>query len=105
MRRSAFLVRVIGIGILLHIYIGFRLIPDLPVGSVGRALALLWLVLSCGLIPLGVLARALERQPLPDRLARLRPLPIGFFSRPLLATLRPRPLPAPLPSLHSPRAH
>jgi uncharacterized protein len=87
MRRSAFLVRVIGIGILLHIYIGFRLIPDLPVGSVGRALALLWLVLSCGLIPLGVLARALERQPLADRLAWLGLLAMGFFSSLLVATL------------------
>ena len=33
MRRSSFLVRFILIGILLHIYVGFRLIPDMPVSS------------------------------------------------------------------------
>jgi predicted MPP superfamily phosphohydrolase len=87
MRRSAFLVRVIVIGILLHVYIGFRLIPDLPVGSVVRVLAVLWLVLSCGLIPLGVLARALERQPLADGLAWVGLLAMGFFSSLLVLTL------------------
>ena len=57
MRRSSFLVRFILIGILLHIYVGLRLIPDMPVDATGRWLCALWLVLSIFLIPLGM-ARA-----------------------------------------------
>ena len=39
MRRSAFFLRVIGIGILFHIYVGMRLIPAAPVGAPLRWLA------------------------------------------------------------------
>ncbi|WP_207001758.1 metallophosphoesterase [Trinickia mobilis] len=87
MRRSGFFVRAIGIGVLLHVYIGLRLIPELPVGPVFRGLAALWLVLSCGLIPVGMLARTLERQPLADRLAWIGLLTMGFFSSLLVLTL------------------
>ncbi|MGF6602812.1 putative MPP superfamily phosphohydrolase [Paraburkholderia sp. GAS448] len=87
MRRISFLVRVILIGILLHVYVGFRLIPDLPVGTPLRALAALWLVLSVCVIPLGVLARNIEQQPLADRLAWLGLLVLGFFSSLLVLTL------------------
>ncbi|QCP53412.1 metallophosphoesterase [Trinickia violacea] len=87
MRRSGFFVRAIGIGVLLHIYVGLRLIPELPVGPVLRGLAALWLVLSCGLIPAGMLARTLERQPLADRLAWIGLLTMGFFSSLLMLTL------------------
>ena len=70
MRRSSFLIRVIGIGILLHVYVGFRLIPEWPLGAPAKAAAVAWLILSCALIPLGVLARHfVQRQPLADRLA------------------------------------
>jgi hypothetical protein len=87
MRRTSFLVRVIFIGILLHVYVGFRLIPDLPVGTPLRVLAALWLVLSVCVIPLGVLARNIEQQPLADRLAWLGLLVLGFFSSLLVLTL------------------
>ncbi|WP_118181691.1 metallophosphoesterase [Paraburkholderia phosphatilytica] len=86
MRRSSFFVRFIGIGILFHIYIGFRLIPDLPVGSTWRWLAALWLVLSVFLIPAGMLARTIEKQPLGDRLAWIGLLTMGFFSSLLVLT-------------------
>jgi uncharacterized protein len=33
MRRSAFFIRFIGIGVLFHIYVGVRLIPDAPVAQ------------------------------------------------------------------------
>jgi uncharacterized protein len=85
MRR--FFVRVIVIGILLHVYVGFRLIPEWPVNPSIKAVAALWLVLSCFLIPLGVLARRLERQPLADRLAWIGLLAMGFFSSLLVLTL------------------
>ncbi|MEW6339976.1 MAG: metallophosphoesterase [Paraburkholderia sp.] len=87
MRRSSFLVRFIGIGVLLHIYVGLRIIPDLPVDPIGRWLAALWLVLSVLLIPLGMLARTIEQQPLADRLAWVGLLAMGFFSSLLVLTL------------------
>lgn len=86
MRRSSFLVRIILIGILLHIYVGFRLIPDLPVNAAGRWLCALWLVLSIFLIPLGMLARTVKQQPLSDRLAWIGLLTMGFFSSLLVLT-------------------
>ncbi|HEY3540182.1 MAG TPA: metallophosphoesterase, partial [Trinickia sp.] len=87
MRRSSFLIRVIGIGILLHIYVGSRLIPEWPFGAPVKAAAVVWLVLSCLLIPLGVLARYfVQRQPLADRLAWIGLLVMGFFSSLLVIT-------------------
>ena len=86
MRRSSFFVRFICIGVLFHIYVGFRVIPDLPIDTTGRWLAALWLVLSCLLIPLGMLARTIKRQPLADRLAWIGLLGLGFFSSLLVLT-------------------
>jgi predicted MPP superfamily phosphohydrolase len=86
MRRSSFFVRFICIGVLFHIYVGFRVIPDLPIDTTGRWLAALWLVLSCLLIPLGMLARNIKRQPLADRLAWIGLLALGFFSSLLVLT-------------------
>ena len=80
MRRSAFFIRVIGIGILFHVYIGVRLIPAAPVGAPLRWLAVLALVASCLLIPLGMAARNISQQPLSDRLAWIGLLTMGFFS-------------------------
>jgi uncharacterized protein len=87
MRRSAFLVRAIAIGVLLHVYVGFRLIPELPVSLPVKAIATVWLVLSCCLIPLGVLARSSERQPRADLIAWIGLLTMGFFSTLLVLTL------------------
>ena len=86
MRRSSFFVRFICIGVLFHIYVGFRVIPDLPIDTTGRWLAVLWLVLSCLLIPLGMVARTIKRQPLADRLAWIGLLGLGFFSSLLVLT-------------------
>ncbi|MEQ5843422.1 serine/threonine protein phosphatase [Paraburkholderia acidicola] len=89
MRRfSQFFIRLILIGILFHVYVGFRLIPDLPVGSTWHWLAAFYLVLSCLLIPLGMLARSITvtRPKLGDRLAWLGLMPMGFFSSLLVLT-------------------
>lgn len=87
MRRSNFLIRVIGIGILLHIYVGFRLIPEWPFGAPVKAAAVVGLGLSCALIPLGVLARHfVQRQPLADRLAWIGLVVMGYFSSLLVIT-------------------
>ncbi|WP_345814765.1 metallophosphoesterase [Paraburkholderia sp. PREW-6R] len=86
MRRSSFLTRIILIGILLHIYVGLRLIPDMPVNATSRWLCALWLVLSIFVIPLGMLARQIKKQPLGDRLAWVGLLAMGFFSSLLVLT-------------------
>ncbi|WDD91956.1 metallophosphoesterase [Burkholderia sp. FERM BP-3421] len=87
MRRiSAFLLRLTVIGVLLHAYVGFRLIPDLAAPA-ARWGAALWLVASCFLIPLGMLSRTFERQPLGDRVAWIGLLAMGFFSSLLVLTL------------------
>ncbi|SDD79236.1 metallophosphoesterase [Paraburkholderia lycopersici] len=87
MPRLSFLVRFIAIGVLLHAYVGFRLIPDLPVATAGKWLAVLWLVLSVLFIPPGMLARRIQRQPLGDRLAWIGMLAMGFFSSLLMLTV------------------
>ncbi|WP_133645123.1 metallophosphoesterase [Paraburkholderia flava] len=87
MRRfSQFFIRMIIIGVLFHLYVGFRLIHDLPISSTGHWLAGLYLVLSCLLIPLGMLARTIQRQPLGDRIAWVGLLAMGFFSSLLVLT-------------------
>ena len=87
MPRLSFLVRFIVIGVLLHAYVGFRLIPDLPVPAPGKWIAVVWLVLSCVMIPPGMLARMIERQPLGDRIAWTGLLAMGLFSSLLVLTL------------------
>ncbi|CAJ2716209.1 Ser/Thr protein phosphatase [Burkholderia pseudomallei] len=87
MRRvSSFLLRLTIIGVLLHVYIGFRLLPELAAPA-ARYAGALWLVGSCLLIPLGMLSRVFERQPLGDRVAWAGLLAMGFFSSLLVLTL------------------
>ncbi|WP_250453149.1 metallophosphoesterase [Caballeronia sp. ATUFL_M2_KS44] len=86
MRRSAFFLRFIGIGVLFHLYVGVRLIPAAPVGMPLKVLAAAWLVASLVLIPLGMMARNIEPQPLSDRLAWFGLTALGFFSSLLLLT-------------------
>lgn len=86
MRRSSFFTRAILIGIMLHVYVGLRLVPELPVGFAVKILAACALVLSCCLIPLGMLSRRFERQPQADRIAWIGLLAMGFFSSLLVFT-------------------
>ncbi len=72
---------------LLHVYIGWRLLPDLPVSHLFRLLGGLCLLASFVLVPTGLLARAVKRQPLSDRLAWAGLLAMGLFSTLLLLTL------------------
>ncbi|KMZ12436.1 putative phosphoesterase [Candidatus Burkholderia humilis] len=86
MRRSAFFIRFIGIGVLFHLYVGVRLISDAPVSPAWKALAWTLLGASLILIPLGMSACNIEAQPLADRLAWLGLTALGFFSSLLLLT-------------------
>ena len=71
---------------LLHAYIGWRVLPDLPAPMTVRLLAGLWLAVSLALIPTGLLAHAIQRQPLADRLAWAGLLALGMFSSLLVLT-------------------
>jgi len=86
MRRLSFFVQIIIVGILLHAYVGIRIIPALPVDAAVKWLCVLWLVLSVMLIPIGMIARSIERQPLGDRLAWAGLLALGFYSSLLVLT-------------------
>ncbi|MDF3833678.1 metallophosphoesterase [Cupriavidus basilensis] len=71
---------------LLHAYIGLRLLPDLPVPFIAKALAVAWLALSWPLIPAGLLARRLD-QPWSDALTWVGMLAMGLFSSLLVLTV------------------
>lgn len=72
---------------LLHAYIGFRLVPDLPGGAPVTIVAIFVLIASTLLIPLGMLARFLiQRQPLSDRVSWGGVLAMGLFSSSLVLT-------------------
>ncbi|MBP0632397.1 metallophosphoesterase [Cupriavidus sp. AcVe19-1a] len=71
---------------LLHGYIGLRLLPAMPVPMLVKTLAVIWLALSCALLPAGLLARRFS-QPWADRISWIGMLAMGFFSSLLLLTL------------------
>ncbi len=73
--------------LLLHLYVGLRLLPDMPFGAAGIAAMSLLLIASAGLIPLSWLARKTQRQPFSDRLAWAGLLAAGFFSSLVVLTL------------------
>lgn len=82
-----FVLAVLAVIALLHAYIGWRLLPDLPLDGAGLAAGIAFLALSCLLIPAGLLARAIRRQPLSDRLALAGLLATGLFSSLFVLTL------------------
>lgn len=73
------MLRLIGLVLLLHAYIGWRLVPDMPF-VLGVAATTLWLVGSAIAIPIGLFARRMKRQPLSDRLTWASLLALGSFS-------------------------
>lgn len=80
LRQSTFFLRFLTLGALAHVYVGARLIPDSQLGGPGSAAAILALVLSCVLIPLGMLARSSVDPPWGDRIAWVGLLAMGLFS-------------------------
>jgi predicted MPP superfamily phosphohydrolase len=83
----SFVATVIGLLALLHAYIGWRLLPDLALDDSGATVAIAGLLLSCLLIPAGLLARVIRSQPLSDRLAWAGLLSAGLFSSLFVLTL------------------
>ena len=86
-RLIRFVLRATLILALLHAYIGWRLLPDLPGGTGVTAAGIILLVASTLLIPWGMLARFLiQRQPLSDRVTWVGVMAMGFFSSVLVLT-------------------
>ena len=73
--------------IALHAYIGLRLIPALPLSTAGRVCAVLLLLASCVLIPLGMSYRSIRDPAWSDRAAWTGMTAIGLFSSLFVFTL------------------
>ena len=72
----------------LHAYIGWRLLPALPIGTLGTAIGVMVLTLSTLLIPLGLFARFfISRPALADRITWAGSLAMGLFSSVLVLTV------------------
>jgi uncharacterized protein len=84
--RRSFLLPVFLLG-LLHAYIGWRILPGLPVGVELRIGGAVVLLISCGLMVLGLMARSLLPRPLSDRISAAALFTAGFFSSLLVFTL------------------
>jgi uncharacterized protein len=85
LRRSS-LVPVILLG-LLHAYIGWRLLPDLPTGLPVRITGALLLLASYGSMLLGLMARSIQPRWLSDRVAAAGLFTTGLFSSLFVFTL------------------
>jgi predicted MPP superfamily phosphohydrolase len=77
---------LLAISALLHLYLGARLVPDLP-GAASAILLTLALVASALFVPLGLLARRIAKPPAADTLAWIGMGFLGLFSSLLVCTL------------------
>ncbi|MCC7007099.1 MAG: metallophosphoesterase [Ottowia sp.] len=78
---TVFLLRLMLVGAVFYGYVGLRLIPDLPVGSVGRWASGVSLGVLCVLSVAGILIRRIDlQQGLSDALAWVGFLAMGFTS-------------------------
>ena len=73
--------------LVLHAYIGLRILADLPLSTGGRVVGALALALSWLLIPLSFTARYLSRRALAERLVWAGSLTMGLFSSLFVLTL------------------
>ena len=71
----------------LHTYIGWRILPDLPVSRGFRIVGVVLLVISCALMLFGLMARSISRRPSADRIGAAALFAAGFFSSLLVFTL------------------
>jgi predicted MPP superfamily phosphohydrolase len=85
-RRLPF-VSVLGLLLLLHLYIGVRLLPALGVGIGGLVLGTVLLAASAGLVRIGLVAPSLRRTRWSEPLTWAGLLSMGLFSSLLVLTL------------------
>lgn len=80
MRRLRFLLNFFTITLLLHVYLGLRLLPALGLDAEGMRAGIVLLVLLYGCLLLGLLGRVLELRRLADPMAWIGMLALGLFS-------------------------
>lgn len=80
------LIALIILGVL-HAYIGWRLLPNLPIPEAMRVLGACWLVVSWGLIPFALFARLIRHEWLSSALGWAGTLSMGLFSSVLVLTV------------------
>ena len=68
------------IALVLHVYVGWRLLADMPTGSFAFVAMAVWLLVSVIATPLWPVAWRIRRQPLKDRLTWASMLAMGAFS-------------------------
>ena len=73
--------------LLLHLYMGWRLLPDMPFGVPGVAATGLLLTLSLCMMPFAEYARRNKQNPCSDHLSGAGFLAMGFSSTLLIMTL------------------
>ena len=78
---------VLSLLVLLHFYIGIRLLPAMQLGASGVALGVGLLAMSTLLLPAGLLSSRLKRWRFADQLAWAGLLAMGFFSSLLVLTV------------------
>jgi uncharacterized protein len=71
----------------LHAYIGLRILPYLPIGLQVRTAGALFLVVSCGLLLMGLIGRSARHRRRSDRIAAVALFTAGFLSSLLVLTL------------------
>ena len=84
--RRSLLLPVILLG-LFHAYIGWRVLPDLPVSFEARIAGAAFLLVSCGVMLAGLMARPIRPRSLSDRIAAAALFTAGLFSSLLVFTL------------------
>jgi hypothetical protein len=84
-RRSS--VSLLAILVLVHLYIGLRLLPGMEVGILGTLVGTILLALSAVLVRIGLVAPSLRRSRWSGPLAWTGLLAMGFFSSLLVLTL------------------
>ncbi|ALK96961.1 serine/threonine protein phosphatase [Massilia sp. WF1] len=84
-RRSGF--SLLAILVLVHLYIGFRLLPGMNAGFLGMLVGIVLLALSAGLVRIGLVAPSLRRSRWSGPLAWTGLLAMGFFSSLLVLTV------------------
>jgi predicted MPP superfamily phosphohydrolase len=72
---------------LAHVYVGWRLLPDLPIELGGTAVGIFLLIVSFFAVPLGFAARSMKSRQWADRLAAVSLFTMGFFSSLFVFTL------------------
>ena len=77
---------VLSLLILLHVYIGARLMPDMGLGFLGVGLGIVLLALSTVLVPVGLLSSSLRRRRWSEQLAWVGLLAMGLFSSLIVIT-------------------